>query len=210
MSAIPQTISTNLRNFTAPKLVEYTTTLLSGVTGNPDFPTLQTEVARNADLFGRFGTAVANAVKGGEAAKLLRNGLRPEVEAAIRLWSAQALEAKPKDLAAWADAHFNLTSGTRQSRPTLAAPTKTKLTDGKNKGSVCLRQNAQRSTRAYVYEYALPVAEGQELAWKYYLDSKFIAEITGLTSGQGYWFRMGAWNGTADTIFSEAEWQMVQ
>jgi len=210
MSAISQTISTNLSALSHPRLVAYTTTLLSGIRGNPDFPLLQPEVDRNTELFGRYSTAVANAVKGGEAAKLLRNSLRPDVEEAVRIWSAQALEAKPKDPAAWSGAHFRLTSGTRHGRPALAAPTKTKLIDGKLKGSVCARQNAQRSTRAYVYEYALQVAEGQPLVWHYCLDAKFVTEIANLISGQRYWFRMGAWNGTGDIIFSEPELRVVQ
>lgn len=178
--------------------------------GNPDFPTLQASADKNTTLFGEFSTAVANAVRGGEAAKLLRDGLRPDVETAVRAWSKQALEAKPNNPAAWAGAHFMLTSSTRHSRPSLAAPTQVKLSDGKLRGSVCVRQNGQRSTRAYVVEYALQVAEGQPLVWHYCLCPRNVAEITGLVSGQGYWFRMGAWNGTGDTVFSAPELRVVQ
>jgi|GEM_PF-5003067 len=210
MSAHPQVISINLTVLSHPKLAAYFTTVISGIKGNKEYPTLQTSVEDNEKLRDSYSAAVANALKGGEAVKLLRNSLRLQVEEVLREWSEEATEVTPKNPAAWAGAHFMLTSGTRKGRPVLMAPALTKLTDGKARGSVCLRQNQQASTRAYVFEYALPAAEGQELAWKYCLCSKHITEITGLLSGQGYWFRMGAWNGTAAPIFSEAEWRMVQ
>ncbi|MDO7877810.1 hypothetical protein Q5H93_23945 [Hymenobacter sp. ASUV-10] len=210
MSALPQVISTSLTSLSHPRLAAYFTTVISGVKGNKNYPGLQARLEEYETLRDNYTTAVANAVKGGEAVKLLRNSLRPQVEAALRQWSSEATEATPKDPVAWAGAHFMLTKPNRQSRPALSAPIKVKLSDGKLKGSVCARQNAQRNTRAYVYEYALQVPEGQELVWKYCLCPKNVAEIAGLLSGQSYWFRMGAWNGTGDTVFSAPELRVVQ
>ena len=210
MSTLPQTISTSISSISHPQLVAYSTTLLNGVENNENYPTLQKGMAEHKTLFANYATAAANAAKGGEAAKLLRDSLRPEVEAIIRFWSAEASTITPNDPVAWAGAHFRLTKPVRQPRQPLPAPAKALLADGHSKGGVRATQNAQKTTRAYVYEYAVAGAEGQPLAWHYCLCPKNTAEITGLVSGQQYWFRMGAWNGTGDTAFSPAELRYVQ
>lgn len=65
-----------------------------------------------------------------------------------------------------------------------------------------VRQSTQAPSKAYACEYALMPAFSREPVWKYYLSSKNTTEISGLTSGAAYLFRMSAWNGTSDTVFS--------
>lgn len=210
MPTLPQTISTNLTSLSDDKLLKYALTLVDGLTKSGKYASIAPTVADGNKLIQRYATALANAAKGGTAERMLRDSLRQDVESLLHEWSAYATDTTPGDVQAWADAHFNLTKAERTPRAPLAAPTKFVLADGPAKGSVRLSQNAQAGTKAYVYEYALMPAEGEEPQWHFCLGSTASCVVSDLTSGAQYVFRVGVWNGTGNPIYSATESRYVQ
>jgi hypothetical protein len=210
MPTLTQTISFNLSSMSDSDLLKYGLTLLDGLPLVPAYADVAPTLAAARPVITSYGTAVANFAKGGEAARLQRDSLRPQVEAIIREWSQYATDETPEQPVLWATAHFNLTKAERTPRPVLGAPTKFMVADGPAKGSVELRQSAQAGTKAYVYEYAPVPAPGEEPRWQYCLGNTSTCVVSGLLSGQQYQFRAGAWNGMGALAYSQLETRYVQ
>jgi hypothetical protein len=210
MPTLTQTISFNLTSLGDNDLLKYALTLLDGLPLVPEYAGISPKVADAQPVIASYGTAVANFAKGGEAVRMQRDTLRPQVESIIRQWSQYALDETPEQPVLWATAHFNLTKAERTPRPVLGAPTKFMVADGPTKGSVELRQNPQASTKAYVYEYALVPAAGDDAQWQYCLGNTGTCVVSGLLSGRQYQFRAGAWNGMGALAYSQLETRYVQ
>lgn len=210
MPAITQTISYNLTQLTDNELLNYAHTLVSGLPTVGAYSAVQPTVAAGSATTSAFATAVANATKGGELARMLRDNLRGQVEEIIRAWSDFALATTPDDPLQWVAAHFRLTKGDRTPRPALGPPRKFVVADGPTKGSIELRQNPQAGAKAYVYEYAPVPTDATDPAWQYCLGTTATCVVNGLTSGQQYLFRAAAWNGLGEIPYSVLETRYVQ
>ena len=210
MAVLPQTISMALASMSHPQLFQYGLTLTDGIPLVTAYDGFKPTMKEGLELINAYGMAVANASKGSEAARQLRDALNKQVIELLASWSHQALDATPHDPVSWSAAHFNLTKGDRQLRPAPATPSKLVLADGPAKGSVVVRQNPQRGTKAYVYEYAPLPAEGEKPQWQFCLGNTGSCVIAGLSSGQPYLFRCGAWNGTGPVAYSAEESRYVQ
>ena len=210
MPAIPQTISFNLKQLTDNELLNYAHTLVSGLPTVGAYSAVQPTIADGNTTIRAYATAIANATKGGELARMLRDDLRPQVESILRDWSDFARATTPDAPLQWAAAHFRLTKAERTPRLPLSAPLKFVAADGPTKGSIELRQNPQAGAKAYVYEYAPVPTDASDPAWQYCLGTTATCVVSGLVSGQQYVFRAAAWNGLGEIPYSVQETRYVQ
>ncbi len=217
MPALVQTISLNLTSLSPDSLFKYGLTLVANLPNVDKYKSIQPSLEEGQLLINTFGTAVSNAMKGGEAERILRDALRHEVEALILAWSRAAITATPDDVVSWSKAHFNLTKAERTPRQPLDVPRYMNLTDGPVsastdplRGSIKVMQNEQGGSRAYVYEYALVPLDGSEPNWHYCLCTGGSALIENLLKGRQYMFRCGAWNGTTPPKFGPVAMRYAQ
>jgi len=210
MPAIPQTISYSLKPLPDNELLNYAHTLVSGLPTVAAYAAVQPPVADGSLTIGAYATAIANAAKGGELARMQRDDLRTQVESLLRDWSDYALATTPDEPLQWVAAHFRLTKGERTPRLPMGAPLKFVAADGPTRGSIELRQTAQAGAKAYVYEYAPVPPDASAPAWQYCLGTTATCVVNGLVSGQQYLFRAAAWNGLGEMPYSTTETRYVQ
>lgn len=210
MTVLRQTISVNYKDLDDHALAGYAGNVARGLDGNRDLPAPTPSAADGKLLIDSFTTAIGEAQTNGHAAVIRKNQLRKQVEDLLDAWSDYALDTRPNNPLVWAEANFRLTKAERAKARPLAAPTKFQTLEGPRRGTVRVRQSAQRGCRVYVVEYGIVDNTGQVAHWFYCLSPTADCLVENLQSGQAYLFRAAAWNGTSAPSFSDPERRIVQ
>ena len=210
MGKLIQSISREYRSYDSSVLGNYALKVSLGMAGSAIYKAVQPDPDKGSEIVREYLDAVATAKNGGAVAVARKNELRQHVLELLDAWTAFATTTTPNDLLAWMEAGFNVTKDASVPAQPLPAPVKFSTSEGSSKGSVLVRQNAQRGTKAYVTEYSKASADNISAVWEYALSSKADCEITSLDSKVEYQFRGGAWNGTSIPVFSAIETRVVQ
>ncbi|QQS30752.1 MAG: fibronectin type III domain-containing protein [Sphingobacteriales bacterium] len=171
------------------ELIFRTDEVISGLTGNPDYPTPDPTVAALTGFRNDFNNAMVAAANGGTTLTTVKYQKRTVLITALqREANYVEFNGLNSDLIMLSSG-FEVYSSVKSPAPASVSPFIEKVTDAALSGSLILQTNSVKY--AVVYELRYTEDEyGPTARWNYLVvqtKTKFV--VSGLTPGKNYWFQ---------------------
>jgi len=191
-------------------VVSRCTAVLTGLTGNANYPTPPVDLATYKSAIDALSAGIAESIDGSKKIIAAKNKDR---EAVIKMYRQLGtyVEANCKeDMAIFTSSGFQPAVNTRAAAQPLTKPVIKRVEQGANSGQLLVRVAAVDKAKSYELRYA-PVANGVTGAWIHVPvpTVKQGVSVTGLTPGTIYSFEVRALGALGYTDWSDSANRMV-
>jgi len=196
-------VSTNFsqKNYSDTEIGVTATNITDDMTENPYFTTPIPALEEVKATIASYTIALANAEKGSQDERVIKNNWRAKLESQLRELSLYVQLTSKGDSLIISSSGFDVNR-----KPsvvgTLPKPENVIIKMGDNKGTALVSCDAITSASFYEYAYAEVTADGQ-LNWVYKTCTKRKLLIEGLTSGKQYVFRIAGAGSNPSRIWSD-------
>ena len=175
-----------LNNAPDHRLIERTTAIITGMTGNAAYPTPPLTMVALQALLKAFTDAIAAQAQGGTLATSAKNDARAALIAALRQLAAYVQQSCNNDLTTLLSSGFEAVSTPGASVP-LATPVITGITNGQLPGQLLIAVTALAHAKCYEVRYATIINQvvGPWQSGGMFTNSRAMA-LGGLTAGTNY------------------------
>ncbi len=187
--------------YSGPDLTVKTDSIIDHMTGNANFPTPQPTIIQLTAAGSDFKVALAAADSGSKTDTANKNQKREVLENILRdLGLYVQLNGKNEETILLSSGYDLQKSKTHIG--TLAKPENVKVTPGDNKGAVKIALKTVVGADSYIFEYtALPIIDAT--IWKIKTSTKANVQISDLTSGKEYAFRVAGVGSDSELVYSD-------
>jgi hypothetical protein len=158
--------------------------ILSGMTGNPNFPNPSPALPALASALNDFSTALANAADGGKTLTLIKNNRRAALATLLRELAAYLQVACKGDLTMLLSSGFPIQKPRRQPVGALPVPKHITVTIGQRSGE--LDASMSPIAGASTYNWRVTTAAAPETVVMSWQTTAASNTFTGLTPGEVY------------------------
>lgn len=180
--------------------------VVASMTNNPTYPNPDVPLATATALVDQLEKDYIAAQDGGKTATATMHESEEKAVVAFRKLADYV------DRVADGDEALILSSGFHLSKePSPAKRVELSATQDDLPGVVFLKRQAVQDARAYVWQYCTGDAPAAENGWTFAgATTKASHEVSGLTSGGKYWFRVAAVTTEGTTAYCAAVYRLVQ
>jgi hypothetical protein len=186
-------VKLNLRAQNVPEKVAFARRLAENLKSNTDFPSPSpnlAEVTASADTLEGAYNAAVTARQAAQAATATQDVAEQKLDGLLTRLGSHIEDAADGDEAKIRKAGFDVRAD-RAAVGALPSPTDLSATTGDKEGAIDLAWNRIAGAKSYVVEMTTDAAAAT--GWKSAgVCTKSSNTVTGLTSGQKYWFRVAA------------------
>jgi hypothetical protein len=196
-----------LENYTSLsdlQVVSLSTTVGSGMTGNPRFTTLPVDLTVLKTNTDTFNLLISEAADGSKKVISEKNKQRQVVIRMLKLLARYVEIMSDNDPAVFNTSGFPAASTTKAPPEPLPVPTITKVTHGST-GQLLVVVKGKHKAKSYDVRYA-PIVNGQPSNWNTITLSNIRSAIpfTGLTPGTTYAFQARAYGPAGYTVWTDS------
>lgn len=182
--------------------------IITAMTGNPDFPTPTPTMAVLQAASDDFSAALAIAKNGSPYEKAVKNEKRAALITLLHSLANYVLFISNGDALKAKSSGFTIAKEPTP-MPPLTAATNQKLEDGQNAGELVFSFDKVPGAKSYVYQYtADPITDNT--AWESQTGTIRKISFAGLETGKKYWCRVVAIGTNEQGVYSDPVWRIVQ
>jgi hypothetical protein len=167
--------------------------IVTSMTGNAFFPTLQTDVQALATAATAY-KVLATAAEGGDTQKIIeRDAARKALTDALHSLGRHVTAVADDDVAKLASSGYSYTQE-RKATPDMSKPAPPKVELGVNNGEITCtttRQEGMKSVNYYITTDSPDLTTGDGATWTINSSNKVKYTFSGLTAGQRYYIKVG-------------------
>lgn len=167
--------------------------IVDGITANPYFPTLQSQVATLGAAAEKYYVLDTKAEKRDKDILLARNTSRIEITNLLHELGLDVSAVAKGDVTILSSSGFPYTKPAQKSLP-LQKPAPPKVSSGINNGDIACKTAPQKGTKAvnyYITSNAAALAAGEDPNWNVISWNTTRYTFSNLTPGQRYYIKVG-------------------
>jgi hypothetical protein len=200
-----------LRKFSAEALIQFIRQIIKNLTGNTYFPTTTPTTAMVTTAVNDYETALNNEKAAYETAKsltVIAHQKRASLELLVNQLANNIENLSGGDAGKIKSTGMDTKAPAVHSRAVLSSPTSLAATAGERDGEIDLQWDKVVGVKSYRIESCPdPIDKSKWQQCKTATKSK--VEVTGLVSGQGYWFRVCALNANGESAWSDPAFKVA-
>lgn len=205
---IPVRITNGFNKLSDANLLAKTVGIQTAMTGNVNFPTPNPTLTQLATAMSDFQTAIGAAGSGNRTDIADKKAKKTALITMLHNLGSYVVYTAQGDLDKAKTSAFDFVKPSTPSLP-LGKPSNLALQDGMNAGEVLATFDKAESARNYLCQ-TTPEPLTEQSVWQSQNSTVTKVLLTGLPSGQKYWFRIAALGIDGQLVYSDAMSRIVQ